>query len=80
VSGYDYVRAAYGVNPVVGERVRLEGPGRREGVIAREKLSAAHYIYVRFDGASSATPCHPRSLDYLGATLPQPSAAESETQ
>jgi hypothetical protein len=65
MSDYDYVRSAYGVNPVVGARVRhteLKGPGAF-GIIAKPG-SAGHYVYVRFDGKKHADPCHPTALDY----------------
>lgn len=63
---YDYVRRAYGVDPVVGARVRhteLKG-ARAFGTIAREDRSQGHHVMVRFDGRSWADPCHPTSLDY----------------
>ncbi len=63
---YDYVKRAYGVTPVVGERVRHTEIDKL-GVIAREKLSAGHHVQVRFDGEKFASPCHPTALEYLGA-------------
>ena len=63
---YDYVRRNYGVDPIVGERVRLENSDR-EGVIARESPGQGHYVMVRFDGGPRRSmPCHPTSLEYLG--------------
>jgi hypothetical protein len=60
---YDYVRRSYGVDPVVGDRVRhIEID--REGTIARENPSQAHYVMVRLDGQKHASPCHPTALDY----------------
>ena len=67
---YDYVRRMYGVNPVVGERVRhteLRGAGAF-GTIARERPSQGHHVMVRFDGRGHADPCHPTTLEYLGPT------------
>lgn len=60
---YDYVKRAYGVNPVVGMRVR-HNEIDKWGTIAREGRSAQHYVMVRFDGQKHASPCHPTSLDY----------------
>jgi hypothetical protein len=59
---YDYVRRAYGVDPVVGQRVRHTEVDKA-GVIAKPG-PAGHYVYVRFDGERHASPCHPTSLDY----------------
>ena len=62
---YDYVKRTYGVDPVVGARVRhteMKGP-RSFGTIAREG-SAGHHVMVTFDGHGHASPCHPTSLDY----------------
>jgi len=60
---YEYVRRVYGVNPVPGHRVRLENTDRT-GVISRRR-NYDHYVWVRFDGAAFASPCHPKSLAYL---------------
>lgn len=64
---YDYVKRAYGVDPKVGQRVRMnEGcEPRKEGVIAPESPSHGHYVQVRFDGQNFASNCHPTSIDYL---------------
>jgi len=62
---YEYVRRAYGVDPVRGERVRHHVT-RKEGTIARPG-SAGHYVYVRFDGERHPSPCHPTEMDYLGS-------------
>lgn len=67
---YDYVRRTYGVNPVVGERVRHHTGAKKLGTIAREKPSGANYIMVKFDGQSFALPCHPTEMDYLGKGEP----------
>ncbi|WGM45275.1 hypothetical protein KOAAANKH_00136 [Brevundimonas sp. NIBR10] len=76
---YDYVTRTYGVNPIIGARVRLENTDR-EGVIARRR-SYDNHIWVTFDGTKHASPCHPTSLIYdLGAgtatttTQPEPPA------
>jgi hypothetical protein len=63
---YDYIKRTYGVNPVVGERVR-HTEVNKFGVIAREKLSAGHYVQVRFDGNKFDSPCHPTALEYSAA-------------
>lgn len=76
---YDYVRRAYGVDPVVGQRVRHTEMSRNNtGTIAREKPSQGHYVQVRFDGQKHASPCHPRALEYLDAPHPISSSSESE--
>jgi hypothetical protein len=72
---YEYVKRTYGVNPVPGERVRLENT-QREGTIAR-RTSYDHHVWVVFDGQKHALPCHPRSLEYLPASEPPtPPSAE----
>ena len=60
---YDYIRRAYGVDPIVGKRVRHAITGD-SGTIARENRSASHYVHVRFDGQKHAAPCHPTELEY----------------
>lgn len=76
---YDYVRRQYGVDPVPGHRVRLEtyppSKAGKLGTIARER-SPNHYVHVVFDGEKHASPCHPTSLEYLGApTQPETGSA-----
>ena len=60
---YEYVRRAYGVEPIVGQRV-THTVTRKSGVIAREDKSQGHYVQVRFDGQKHTLPCHPTELDY----------------
>ncbi len=62
---YEYVKQHYGVDPVIGGRVRLENT-QREGVIARRR-TYDHHVWVTFDGQGFASPCHPKSLEYLPA-------------
>ncbi len=63
---YDYVRRYYGVDPVVGQRVR-HTEINKSGVIARESPSQAQYVMVKLDGQKLASPCHPTALDYAPA-------------
>jgi hypothetical protein len=65
---YEYVKQAYGVNPVPGQRVR-HNENDKHGVIARRK-SYDNYVYVKFDGEEFAKPCHPCALDYLEYPMP----------
>jgi hypothetical protein len=65
---YEYVKQAYGVNPVPGQRVR-HNEIDKHGVIARRK-SYDNYVYVKFDGEEFAKPCHPCALDYLEYPMP----------
>lgn len=67
---YDYAKRTYGVNPVVGERIRHH-VGGKEGVIVGER-SPNHYVHVLFDGGKHPLPCHPTEMDYLGAKAEQP--------
>jgi len=60
---YDYVRRMYGVNPVIGSRVR-HNEVNRWGTIVRASASHGHYVRVRFDGEKHASNCHPTALDY----------------
>lgn len=62
---YMYVRKAYGVKPVTGERVH-HPVVKKNGTIARENKSQSHYVMVKFDGSKFASPCHPTELEYLG--------------
>lgn len=71
---YDYVRRAYGVDPQIGQPVKLENSSK-VGTVAREDLSMAHYVMVRFDGQRHASPCHPTSLEYLPMP-PRPARSE----
>lgn len=63
---YDYVKRTYGVNPVVGERVRHHLASYGLGTIQRENPSQRHYVMVKFDNGK-AGPCHPTEMDYLGS-------------
>jgi hypothetical protein len=67
---YDYIAKSYGIRPIVGERVRLEGPGARWGNVAPESPSHGHYVQVIFDGSDFASNCHPRSLEYSNQQAP----------
>lgn len=60
---YEYVRKAYGVNPVVGARVQ-HTETKKLGVISRESKGQGHYVMVKFDGQKFSLPCHPDALDY----------------
>lgn len=67
---YDYVKRAYGVDPIPGERVRhTELRQNNMGTITGESPSAGHYVMVRFDGQSHPSPCHPTALEYLGTDV-----------
>lgn len=65
---YEYVRQHYGVNPEVGAHVTTTD-GKRPGVIAKERQSHNHYVYVRFEGVRRPLPCHPLDLIYLPAVV-----------
>lgn len=58
---YEYIQKHYLVEPKVGERVQHEVT-RKFGKIARENVSALHYVMVKFDGSKHALPCHPLEL------------------
>lgn len=70
---YAYVRRTYGVDPVIGKRVRFTETARdgqsTMGTITRRQ-SYDQYVYVLFDGERHAVPCHPTSLDYSPAVAP----------
>lgn len=59
---YDYVKRTYGVEPVIGARVR-HTEINKEGVIVRRKADD-QYVWVQFDGQKHPSPCHPMALDY----------------
>lgn len=74
---YDYVKRAYGVDPVVGGRVQHTETGRY-GKIAKER-EPRHYVHVQFDGRSFASPCHPTALNYAPVeTVGQEGAADRD--
>lgn len=58
---YDYIRQAYGINPIVGQRV-LHTETKRVGVVMPEGPSNNHYVQVKFDGDHFSLPCHPKAL------------------
>ena len=60
---YEYVKQAYGVNPVIGSRVRHSVIDKYGVIVARKSYN--HYVYVKFDGEKHAKPCHPKELDYV---------------
>ena len=60
---YEYVKRAYSVDPVIGNRVRHTTTGNF-GQITREDRGQSHYVQVRFDGKKFSLPCHPTELDY----------------
>ncbi len=72
---YEYVKRAYGVDPQIGGRVRLEHTGK-EGVIAA-RAAYDNYVWVTFNGVNFATPCHPKSLEYLPAASEEAVQAEA---
>lgn len=59
---YAYVRRMYGVDPVIGARVRHTEIDR-EGVIIRPRPED-QYVHVRLDGEKHRSRCHPTALDY----------------
>ncbi len=61
---YDYIRRTYGVEPVIGQRITVNG---RPGVIARPQ-GDPQYLRVRFDGAKFLMDAHPTwEVDYAPA-------------
>jgi hypothetical protein len=49
---------------MIGRRVVHDGTGK-EGVIAVEPQNTATSVFVLFDGAEHAIPCHPDQIEYL---------------
>jgi hypothetical protein len=66
--GYEYIKRAYSVDPVVGQRVTHTVTGK-SGEIGREDKSQGHYVMVRFDGMKHRLPCHPTELDYGASAI-----------
>lgn len=67
--GYGYVRRSYGVDPRVGDRVRLvnEGPSSgQEGIVIYPGRSTAH-IHVVVDGRDFAVSVHPLNIESVAA-------------
>ncbi len=62
---YEYIKKAYGVNPVVGRRVQVRGT-TRYGVVARiPKSGANHYVWVKVPEVKRLLAYHPLDLDYF---------------
>ena len=61
-SPYSYIRRTYGVDPVIGSRVR-HTVTEREGQIVRP-TGDPQYVRVRFDGDKHIMNAHPTELDY----------------
>lgn len=49
---------------LVGRRVRHDETGK-EGIVSIEPRNTATHVYVVFDGADFAIPCHPDSLEFV---------------
>ena len=65
--GYDYIRRAYGVDPKVGQRVRLKDEGSytgREGEVAYPGETTAH-VHVLLDGEKHVSHVHPNSIEVI---------------
>lgn len=65
--GYGYVRRAYGVDPKIGQRVRLRHEGRssgREGVVLYPGASTAHVLTL-LDGDKEPVIVHPMNVELL---------------
>ena len=50
---FSYIRDTYGVDPRLGQRVRVNG---KLGVV---KKGMGNYVGVLFDGSKKVVPCHP---------------------
>ncbi|RWC99814.1 MAG: hypothetical protein EOS58_31715 [Mesorhizobium sp.] len=48
----------------IGRRV-MHDETQKQGVVVVQPDSDATHVYVLFDGASQAIPCHPGSLEYV---------------
>lgn len=73
-AAYSYVRRAYGVDPRVGQRIRMDG---KPGVICKPQ-GDPQYLRVRFDGQKHASNVHPTwRVNYAPATISKPQ--ESDT-
>lgn len=59
---YRYIENYYGLVFNVGDRVEFTEGKRRHGVVLRPKLSAEHYVNVKFDNGDTGL-CHPKSLE-----------------
>lgn len=59
---YEYIRKYYGVNPQVGQRVRV--PDGKIGIIQPVE-GDPQYLDVRFNGQQHTVPVHPTDVEYL---------------
>jgi hypothetical protein len=58
---YEYIKRTYGVNPVVGQRIIMDG---KPGVILKPQ-GDPQYLNVRFDGQKHGSNVHPDwKVDY----------------
>ena len=65
--GYDYIRRTYGINPKIGQRVRLRnenGWSGKEGVVLYPGPSTAH-VHVLVDGQKYPVIVHPANVELL---------------
>lgn len=62
---YEYVRHAYFVDPLPGERIRCHSSGVL-ATIVRPRLED-QYVHARIDGEKRISRFHPTAIDYLGA-------------
>lgn len=68
--GYAYVRRTYGVDPKVGDRVRLVNEGQasgQEGEVVYPGQSTAH-VHVLLDGREHVSIVHPMSIEFVTPT------------
>ncbi len=69
--GYDYVRRNYGINPKIGDRVRLINEGTisgMEGEVVYPDISTAH-VHVVIDGRDHAVCVHPMNVEFIAEAL-----------
>lgn len=69
VDGYDYVRRAYGVDPRIGQTVRLKNEGSRwngrEGVVLYPNKSSTAHVHVAMPDVKHPLIVHPMNVELL---------------
>jgi hypothetical protein len=69
IDGYGYVRRAYGVNPKIGQRVRLRNEGSawngKEGVVLYPNRQSTASVHVAMPGIKHPLLVHPDNVELL---------------
>lgn len=60
---YEYVKEQYGVNPIVGDRVKHILNWKFGRIVKEDKIEKA-FVQVHFEGGDYPVLCHPKEIFY----------------